>query len=192
MSFRAPLYGLALVVLTGCSTTVAGGQGDVPDARPPLRFDAAPVTSADAAPTALPCIEGDAQAVDPGAGTCYMLFSEIKTWQAAQADCLALSGTLAIVADANAQALVATLSEQHPVEGPDLWLGATDEALEGTFAWVDGTAFAFTQWRDGEPNNNGPGEDPENCLVIEGDTILHEWDDRSCIVAAPFICQRDG
>ena len=45
------------------------------------------------------------------------------------------------------------------VAGP--FIGATDQAVEGTWAWVTGEPWAYTSWGPGEPNNVGgvPGED---------------------------------
>lgn len=190
MSYCSIAGSIAAMLFAACSSTVAGGQASNPDAAAQSFLDAAPTNSADSAPTAVPCTMGDAQLVDPADGTCYMLFGEAKTWQVAQGDCLALSGTLAVLDTAEKQAVVQTLSENHPLDGPDLWLGATDVVVEGTFVWLGGEAMVYENWRDGEPNNDGPGEDPENCVVIEGDTDLHEWDDRSCVTPSPYICER--
>lgn len=162
----------------------------MPDAR--IGFpDATPQSpSIDAALQVLPCVEGNAQAINPDDDTCYLLFSSVITWQAAQAACLAAGATLAVVDNAAEQALVGGLAGSFPAGAPDLWLGATDEVSESVFVWVDGNAMTFQNWRSGEPNNDGPGSDPENCLVIEGDTAQRTWDDRSCLVAAPYICER--
>ena len=40
-----------------------------------------------------------------------------------------------------------------------IWIGFNDMAVEGTFAWADGTPASFTNWNAGEPNNAGAGED---------------------------------
>ncbi len=182
---------VALLVSVGCSTTLSGGQPDTVDAGFSGFPDAAPQQIvADAAPQVLPCVEGDTQVSDPDDQTCYMLFNSIRTWQAAQADCLAVGANLVIIDSDAEQRIVGGLSANFPPDGPDIWLGATDELVENSFVWVDGQPMVFQTWRDGEPNNNGPGDDPENCAVIEGDTAAHEWDDRSCIVAAPYICER--
>lgn len=177
----------------GCSSTVAGDQTLAPDAGFQGFPDAEPQADAgpaDAGAEAQPCVEGLAQATDPATGTCYLLFGTLSTWDAAQAACLGVGATLVIVDDAAEQSIVAGLSASFPVDAPDLWLGATDAALENSFVWIDGSPMVFDSWRDGEPNNNGPGELPENCVVIEGDTALHEWDDRSCETPAPYICER--
>ncbi|MCP4445309.1 MAG: C-type lectin domain-containing protein [Myxococcales bacterium] len=182
----------AAALLAACSTTVSGNQqATPPDAAVSVFPDAAQQQAAfDAAPAASPCIEGESQATNPADDTCYMLFETALTWQAAQAACLTVGATLAIVDSEAEQTIVAGLSASFPLAGPDLWLGATDVLVETNFVWVDGTPMVFEKWRVDEPNNDGPGDAPENCLVIEGDTVLQEWDDRSCITPSPYICKR--
>jgi hypothetical protein len=34
------------------------------------------------------------------------------------------------------------------------WLGATDEIYEGTWAWVSGEPWQYTNWRSGQPDSN--------------------------------------
>ncbi len=49
------------------------------------------------------------------------------------------------------------------------WIGANDQANEGTFVWADGpeagqnVSGIYTNWAAGEPNNSGGVED---CVVI--------------------------
>ncbi|MCE5348065.1 MAG: gliding motility-associated C-terminal domain-containing protein [Bacteroidales bacterium] len=43
------------------------------------------------------------------------------------------------------------------------WLGASDEASEGTWKWIEGpengSVLSYTNWNTGEPNNSGGNED---------------------------------
>jgi flagellin-like hook-associated protein FlgL len=41
----------------------------------------------------------------------------------------------------------------------NVWIGATDENTEGTFEWVTGEPFVYTNWAAGEPNDAGGIED---------------------------------
>jgi len=56
------------------------------------------------------------------------------------------------------------------------WLGATDEDSEGEFLWVDGTAFSYTNWFAGEPNN-GYGLSEEDFLAIDLRSGTWGWND---------------
>ncbi len=56
------------------------------------------------------------------------------------------------------------------------WLGATDEDSEGEFLWVDGTAFSYTNWFAGEPNN-GYGLSEEDFLAMDLHSGTWGWND---------------
>ena len=60
------------------------------------------------------------------------------------------------------------------------WLGATDTAAEGTWVWVDGTPWVFTDWWGGEPNDVG-GED---FLAYDLRSGVWAWNDASNASAA--------
>ncbi|XP_062604162.1 uncharacterized protein LOC134265982 [Saccostrea cucullata] len=65
-------------------------------------------------------------------------------------------------------------------EGTDsteqIWIGASDEAIEGIFIWskTNSTLMKFSNWKKAEPNDLH-GED---CLTITPKT--REWNDRHC------------
>jgi hypothetical protein len=194
MRQSAPLPPLLLLVAvfcsSGCSTTVQGGQSGAPDAAA-LNFpDGAPTLRTDAQPQILPCVEGDRQVSNPDDGTCYIAFDGLLSWQAAQVQCIGLGATLAIIESDAELTIVGTLAAGYLAGQPDSWLGATDAETEGTFAWVDSKPVVFENWRDGEPNNNGPNGTDEDCAIIEGDNPALEWDDRTCTRTAPSICER--
>ena len=59
----------------------------------------------------------------------------------------------------------------------NFWLGITDRHSEGQ--WLLESTFksvVFTDWRSGEPNNNGRSGS-ENCVVINGN---YQWNDVDC------------
>jgi hypothetical protein len=74
------------------------------------------------------------------------------------------------------------------------WIGADDLLVNHTWRWVNGTPLAggYTDWCVGEPNDAG-GED---CAVTGwtsdydlGPTCADGWNDLSCEIEAPFICE---
>lgn len=179
----------ATLVVAGCGTAHIGAPpevGDAPDAGgpdAPGAIDAAP-----APPDARPCTGGDARAIDPATGTCYVYLSTTLTWSGAGSACEALGGHLATPTSSGENALVATLPTDV-VDLPDVWLGASDSAIEMTWQWVTAEPFVFDNWRDGEPNDGADDTVAEDCMVLEADTATATWDDRPCARLYPFLCE---
>lgn len=86
-----------------------------------------------------------------------VIVAEGTTWSDARADALALGGgwDLATITSAAEDGFVSSLLPTSPASRSHFWLGASDAATEGTFAWVTGESFTYTNWWGGEPNNVG-------------------------------------
>lgn len=84
-----------------------------------------------------------------------VIFSEGITWTAARTAAQAGGWDLATIGTAQENAFVESLLNPALPGRSHFWLGASDQAVEGTFAWVDGTPFSYTDWWGGEPNNSG-------------------------------------
>lgn len=65
----------------------------------------------------------------------------------------------------------------------NVWIGYNDNALEGSFNWVDGKPLGYTNWALGEPNNSGPNED---CVQMYSDG---SWHDVDCGISAGSIVE---
>uniref|UniRef100_A0A8C5B2P9 C-type lectin domain-containing protein n=1 Tax=Gadus morhua TaxID=8049 RepID=A0A8C5B2P9_GADMO len=67
------------------------------------------------------------------------------------------------------------------------WLGATDEASEGMWIWVDGTVLSVDNpsWRRGKPD----GDMDKNCLKRIGEETNLKWTDESCEFRNLGICE---
>ena len=76
-----------------------------------------------------------------------------QTWTAARATALAAGGDLIVISDAIDQAYYSSVLPGNS------WIGLTDEVVEGTYVWVDGTVATYFNWNAGEPNNFGGDED---------------------------------
>lgn len=171
----------------GCGTASIGDPPDLgDDASNAGEIDAALIADA-APPDALVCAGGDARATDPATGHCYIYVSTPGTWDAGVSACDALGGTLATATSASEVAILTGLPTM-PATVPDVWLGGTDLATEGTWLWVTPEVMTYTNWRTGEPNNGGTSGIPENCMVIESDTA-GTWDDRPCTRSYPALCE---
>lgn len=141
----------------------------------------------DAMVDAVPCVAGDARVVDPASGHCYTLHLAGLAWQNAQDACVALGpGThLATIASQEENDVVFSI-----VGTGRTWMGGSDSAAEGVWVWIDGTAWAYTKWRSGEPGNGGGGVPGEDCLEMAS-AGAGEWNDNECYVAARYVCERD-
>lgn len=87
-----------------------------------------------------------------------VVFSEGVSWTNARTAAQSLPGggwDLATITSAAEDAFVAGLLPASPAARSHFWIGANDVAAEGTFVWVTGEPFAYTNWWSGEPNNAG-------------------------------------
>ncbi|MEE4294568.1 MAG: C-type lectin domain-containing protein, partial [Xanthomonadales bacterium] len=96
-------------------------------------------------------------------------------WATAEAGAAAMtrngvSGYLATIASAAENACVKAASGSSRA-----WLGGNDIDVEGTWVWVTGEPWSYTNWNTGEPNDSG-GED---CLEMRGGTASN-WNDIPC------------
>ncbi|MCR5781174.1 MAG: leucine-rich repeat protein [Clostridia bacterium] len=85
----------------------------------------------------------------------YYLFNTYSpcTWSDAQAYCESQGGHLATVTSQEEMDAI------KPLITNNTWLGATEEEQDGTWKWVTGEEFAYTDWNDGQPDNCDTGED---------------------------------
>jgi cysteine-rich repeat protein len=121
-------------------------------------------------------------AVDPASGHCYVAHeNESTTFEAASSACLAQVGHLASLTSAAEELLVRPL--QQPGQLP--WIGATDLAAEGTFAWLSGEPFSHQNFIPGQPDGDG------NCLHLGN--AAGGWNDADCDfvgLANARLCER--
>jgi hypothetical protein len=88
----------------------------------------------------------------------YKLLPTVSSWHDAEAQAKALGGDLLTI---NSQAEWDFVSKLFAtsLKAKNVWIGATDEVSEGTFRWVSGEPFLFSNWNGGEPSNSGGNED---------------------------------
>lgn len=117
----------------------------------------------------------------PGGGS-FAFCIEYRDWYGAEGDCAAQGGHLVSIHDSATQTLVHT--EAFSLVDGDWWIGANDDAVEGEFAWTDGTPFDFDAWHSGEPNNAGG----ENCGTLAS-WAGGNWNDVPCWDGRPYVCK---
>jgi hypothetical protein len=123
----------------------------------------------------------------------YLYVKQRKTWHEARDYCASLGGHLVTIQAPSENRFVYDLATDNVQVGT--WLGASDEEKEGTWVWVTGEPWNYSNWlREsiqpqpddirGDPNNNGiRGAD---FLIFDfWDRTWHDWDD----VEMYFVCE---
>jgi hypothetical protein len=88
---------------------------------------------------------------NPANGHKYALLST-QSWTASQAEAIALGCNLVTINDAAENTWV---YEAFDGDIRNLWIGYTDQDVEGTWTWADGSSSLFTNWHPIEPDNFG-------------------------------------
>lgn len=158
---------------------------------------------------------GSEQGVDCG-GTCapcacrlyvagpkrYWICPILATWAQARYTCTAFAGDLASIGSAPERDFVrGALDDAYQVgliPEPTGWIGGSDQIVEGSWGWSDGTVTAYTNWASGEPNNGAGSGVPENCMtmctqlgVSSGHCGAVGWGDSRCDTTYNvFVCEQ--
>ena len=126
-----------------------------------------------------------------GNGHAYIVVSSSMTWHAAEAAAQTYkfggqTGYLATITSAQENAFI---YDNLPIANRTGWLGATDEAVEGTWRWQTGPEagelLPYTNWSAGEPNN----QSDEDCMQF---VTGGQWNDISCGSTRRFVVEFGG
>ena len=105
-------------------------------------------------PSPTPTVTPDLRILNPANQHLYLYVKQEKSWHSAGEFCASRGGHLATIQDAFENQFISSLGSDN------IWLGATDEEKEGTWLWITGEPWKYTNWDAGEPNNMGnTGED---------------------------------
>ena len=107
-------------------------------------------------------------------GSNYYLYKEPKSWAAAEAHCQGEGGHLASILTEEEELKILTL-----VGDENVWIGGKDRESNWVWSWTDNRTWGFTEWVDGEPDNDG------NCVQI----LNQKWTAYSCDNLIRFVCQ---
>jgi hypothetical protein len=139
---------------------------------------------AEPAPDPLPSRDSAAEqcgdgVLDGAQTSCYLVATVPATWQGARGECVSWGGDLVKVESSAEDQLLAQLVTQ------DLWLGASDTALENVFTWSDGSPIGFGNWGPSQPDRF-PGPD---CIQKRG-SEGRLWFDQPCDNSWLFVCEK--
>lgn len=98
-------------------------------------------------------------------GHSYQRFDTVMDWTAAKSFCEVKGSHLAtITTSAENDFVTANFLPNY------VWLGGSDASSEGTWTWITGETWSYSNWGSGEPNN-GRGGSPENYLTPGGGAL---------------------
>jgi hypothetical protein len=112
-------------------------------------------------------------------GHSYKRFDSVLTSQQAKSACANRGAHLATITSQQENDFVVTQFVQGVPEAfQGVWLGGTDEQLEGTWRWITGESWSFQNWNSGEPNDGGGagGTGGEDYLIVSG-SAGNLWND---------------
>lgn len=90
-------------------------------------------------------------------------------------------------------AVVNTEEKQDAIAAADRWqwIGLyRDPANTSEWLWVDGSRLSCAYWHAGEPNNHQGTF--EGCLEMYRLQLGGLWNDYSCDVPLPYVCEARG
>lgn len=117
--------------------------------------------------------------LNPANGNEYYLLTR-GTWQQAQAAAITLGGHLVTIDNAQENEWIRT-NFVRPF-AIQVYIGITDQTIEGQFRWISGATVTYTNWRATEPSN-GTNED-YGVMSYTG-----EWNDVAGTVAVDAVVE---
>lgn len=90
-------------------------------------------------------------------GHMYCVYKADVTWKRAKSLCESKGGHLATITSKGENDFVMNLVSEKSIGY--VWLGATDERREGTWRWVTGEKFKYTNWGSGQPDDHLDSEE---------------------------------
>lgn len=117
----------------------------------------------------------------------YELYNESMTWESAKLFCEKKGGHLVTISDEKENEFVngmrcRNLSTDYQ---QSIWLGGSDTANEGTWSWITGEAFTYSNWEPNEPN----GGTTQNYLQMYSSG---NWDDVQNETGRFVVCEYDS
>jgi len=112
---------------------------------------------------------------------CYWLVGMHENFDSARSHCQDAGPGVDLAAPSTASELMLLT----PLLDADAWIGGSDSAMRGSWAWSNGEAWSYPPgappWHSGEPNNSG------DCVNARTDGTL---EDESCGTGKDYLCER--
>ena len=113
--------------------------------------------------------------------SCYRLDTTTLSFAGAEKKCSKAGGHLVDINSGDENRFVGRLSSKNGI-----WIGLTDRATEGTWAWVSGKAVSFTTWFASPTIDSD-----QNCAVLFNNNGNWKWSEYPCSpqVTVPHVCE---
>ncbi len=115
-------------------------------------------------------------------GRHYSFFSDSLSWHDAKKKCEEMGGHLVTITSEEEGELVSRLAGNVRV-----WIGLTDEKKEGSWRWVTGEKFDYSNWGPRSPDNFGNAEHYVWVQKIAGGTRV--WNDAKGGWPNAYVCE---
>lgn len=128
-----------------------------------------------------------------GNGHYYQVYGNVEgeqlTWEEAKKACEEMGGHLATITSQEEQDFISSLSGDETLIGKwSVWIGLSDLEETGTWKWVTGEPFEYSNWANNEPSGKG-----EYLVAMWGRTGSScKWNDCSPTTAYAYLCEWDG
>ncbi len=108
----------------------------------------------------------------------YAITDEASDWTTAESTAIGLGGHLASITSSDEQSFINSTFLTGNFAAKPLWIGLTDQAAEGTFVWTTGEPLSYTNWKIGEPSDQGEDYGTINWGFARGDAVPKgQWND---------------
>jgi hypothetical protein len=127
-------------------------------------------------------------------GHVYLPIEKYMTWKEAKAYCESLGGHLAMPKDVTVNNFIKELIKG--LASKRFWLGATDEAVEGEWKWIDGSDMVYKNFPESQPDNAGGLEhyleiaNPSTLTHVTAENWWNDLPDASESIA--MVCEWDN
>ncbi|XP_076347831.1 macrophage mannose receptor 1-like isoform X2 [Tachypleus tridentatus] len=135
-------------------------------------------------------IKGCQSGGKPHNGICYYLTDYKKPFLTSEQFCeTKYNGSLVPLMDTETLQIIRKFADENGKIYEDLWVGLTDEQIEGQWKFVNGSEAKFNpkMWANNEPNDGNSGN--EDCVIID-DQNGYKLQDTDCSSEHSFICEK--
>lgn len=107
----------------------------------------------------------------------YYLSEKEMTWEEADSIIAGLGGHMVTISSEEENNFLLHIIDEVTDAPHNAWIGLSDQKKEGTFTWTNDEALVYTNWNEGEPNDEAFGgckNDPaENAICSEDYVHIH-------------------